>query len=98
MNEKWEATKWVFWLGAILLFFTVIGWVLMPINKRIEREVLVQSHQYKQGMNERVAMFQASLDEIDTRLRMQLDPQMRSGLEAQRSVINAQLNAARRVQ
>lgn len=96
MNEKWEATKWVFWGIAIMILLTVIGWIAMPISKRVEREVLVQSHQYREGMAERVAVLQATLTEIDAKLAMGLDEEIRVGLEAQRSAINAQLIAARR--
>lgn len=96
MNEKWEATKWVFWGIAILILLTVIGWAMRPISMRVDREVMVQSHQYKEGMAERVAVLQATITEIDIRLSMGLDEKARKGLEAQRSIINAQLIAARR--
>jgi len=96
MNEKWEVTKWVFWGVAILILITVIGWAMKPISMRVEKEVLVQSHQYKEGMAERVAVLQATLTEIDATLAMGLDEEIRVGLDAQRSAINAQLIAARR--
>lgn len=84
MNEKWEATKWVFWIIGIVLLLTVIGYALMPISKRVEREVLIQSHQYKEGMADRVATLQAVLAGIDNRLASgNIDEQMRTGLEAQ---------------
>ncbi len=97
MNEKWEATKWVFWIIGIVLLLTVIGYALMPISKRVEREVLIQSHQYKEGMADRVATLQAVLAGIDNRLASgNIDEQMRTGLEAQRATIIVQLTAARR--
>lgn len=96
MNEKWEATKWVFWGIGVMLVLTVIGYDLMPISKRVEREVLVQSHQYKEGMADRAAVLSASLAEIDARLAGGVDEQTRKGLEVQRATINVQLNATRR--
>ena len=41
MGEKVEATKWVLWGIAIMLLLTAIGYVLKPVNMRVEREVLV---------------------------------------------------------
>lgn len=96
MNEKWEATKWVLWGIGVLLVITIIGYALMPISKRVEREVLIQSHQYKEGMADRIAVLQASLAEIDARLTGGVDEQTRKNLEVQRATINVQLNAARR--
>lgn len=96
MGEKMEATKWAAWALAIMLVLTVIGYGLRVVDKRVEREVLVQSHQYKEGMAERAAVLRASLAEIDARLAGGVDEQTRKGLIVQRATINVQLAAARR--
>lgn len=97
MNEKWEATKWVFWFIGVMLLVTLVGYVLWPLSKRVEREVLINSHQYIEGMQDRAAILQASLAEIDARLATVHDEQLRENLLNQRSAIQAQLVAIRRV-
>lgn len=96
MNEKWEVTKWAAVIVAIVLVVVVIGFALRPVSMRVEREVLVQSHQYKEGMADRVAVLQATISQIDIQLTTELDEQTRRNLINQRAVINVQLNAARR--
>lgn len=96
MGEKIEATKWFLLIVGGLILLTMLGFIIKPIEKRVEREVLVQSHQYKEGMADRVAVLQASLAEIDARLASGVDEQTRKNLEVQRSTINVQLVAARR--
>ncbi len=101
MKEKWEITKWFIFGGVLLLIVIAIGWALMPVGKMVERKVLVESHQYKEGMADRAATLRASLAEIDSRLAYMVateteDTQLRGDLEAQRATINVQLNAIRR--
>ena len=55
MNEKWEVTKWAALVLGIVLVVIAIGFVLRPVSMRVEREVLVQSHQYKEGMADRAS-------------------------------------------
>lgn len=83
----------IFLLGAVGVGFK---YVFAPIEKRIERKVLVESHQYKEGMADRAAVLRAALAEIDARLTMGVDEETRKNLVMQRSVINVQLNAMRR--
>lgn len=96
MSEKWMLVKSFALIVLALLILTGVGFCTRIVGMRVEREVMVQSHQYKEGMAERVAVLQANLAEIDARLLTVQDPNLRAGLEAQRSAINAQLIAARR--
>lgn len=96
MNEKWEASKWVFWLVGVLLLFTVIGWILMPAGKAVERAVFVNSFQYKEGMADRAATWEANLAELNVRLMSETDEGIRSELLAQKAFLNVQLETARR--
>ena len=97
MGDKWEISKWWFWLIGMLLVSAIVIGITRPISMRVEREVMVQSHQYKEGMAERVAVLQATLSEIDSQLmNPNFDEQTKAGLQNQRSAINAQLIAARR--
>ena len=81
---------------AMILIIIFSSYALMVVSKRVERAVLVQSHQYQEGMAERVAIMQASLAEIDARLVGTLDASIRSDLKAQQATIRVQLAAARR--
>ena len=96
MNEKWEVTKWAGLGVAILIVVTLIGFGLSVVDKRVERKILVSSHQYKEGMADRAAVLNASLAEIDSRLTSSVDAGTRADLEAQRATINVQLQAIRR--
>lgn len=97
MGEKTEATKWVVWLIAVLTVLLFLGGISMIFSKRLEREILVTSHQYMEGMADRASILRASIAEIDsTLLRSTLDDVTRNNLESQRSALNIQLNAIRR--
>lgn len=96
MGMKAEAAKWGLLAVAGLVLVTVIGFGMKFVNKRVDRAVLVTSHQYQEGMAERVAILSASLAEVDSRLSGNIASELRSSLEAQRSSINVQLMAARR--
>lgn len=97
MGEKTEATKWFFLVMGGFVLLVLLGGGFMIFGKRVEREVLVQSHQYREGMADRAGVLRASIAELDTRiLSGTLDATTRSGLEAQRSALNIQLNAIRR--
>ena len=96
MSEMKEATKWVMWAIAIGVFVIAIGWVLRPVDMAVERAVMVNSHQYKEGMADRAAVLGASIAEVESRLMTTSDPTTRKGLENQASVLRIQLNAMRR--
>ena len=101
MGEKTEATKWaMLWMFIVIVFLlamTVLGWVLLPAQKAVERKVLENSFQYQYGIEDRVSTLEAALAEIDARLSFGPDTETRKSLEIQRSTINAQLSAARRM-
>ena len=96
MGEKWELSKWWFWCIAMVVIAVIVIGIGMPISKRVEREVLVQSHQYKEGMADRAEVLSASLAEVERRIMTESDPNMRIGLENQASTLRIQLNATRR--
>lgn len=91
-----EATKWVMWAIVICVFITIIGWAMRPVDMVVERAVLVNSHQYKEGMSDRAAVLGASLAEVESRLMTTSDSETRKGLENQASALRIQLNATRR--
>lgn len=96
VGKKIEASKWVAWGIGILVLLCFIGFGVAIVAKKAERKILVESHQYKEGMADRSAVFRASLAEINSRLASGVDDATRADLEAQRSMINVQLKATRR--
>lgn len=99
-GEMKEATKWSFWCIGIMiiavLVFGGIGLIKKPLSARIDREVAVNSHQYKEGMAERTAVLSANIAEINIMLAENPDEETKKALKSQRSVLSVQLKAARR--
>ena len=92
----WEVLKWASLAIFIMLVLCFPGMILRPFNMFVDRQVAVNSHQYIEGREERVAILEANRDEVDALLRKETDPTVRGNLEAQRSALNAQIKAARR--
>ena len=65
--------------GGALKFFGVIG----------ERVVFEQSFQYKEGMKQRANVLEAQIAEVDRQIS--INPDMRAQLEAQKKVLEIQL-------
>lgn len=86
------AFKWV--VIATLLLFLLFG-LLSALGKiggtTVDRAVMKTSFQYKEGMEQRAAILQASIAEID--IRLQSNPDNRQDLQNQRAILSAQLNA-----
>lgn len=74
------------------LILSAIGWVLRPVNVMVDRAVMVNSHQYAEGMSQRAMVLQASIAELDGRIAMQ--PENVAELRGQRRALNIQLQAA----
>ena len=91
-----EATKWVLFCVAAMLMICLIGMILRPLNMFVDRQVVINSHQYIEGKEDRVAILEANKEEVEALLRKETDPTVRGNLEAQRSALNAQIKAARR--
>ncbi len=79
------------WIVVLVLFLGAIGWVFKPVDKAVERAVMKQSFQYKEGMEQRAAILQANIAEIDALIAQQ--PENREALSAQKRVLKAQLRA-----
>lgn len=67
------------------------------LSKKVERAVLVNSHQYIEGMQQRGAIMAANLAEAQARLAAEVDPEIKRSLQTQVSVLKAQLSAIQRV-
>jgi len=84
--------KWIA-IAAILmvLLFGGINFVMKPASMAVDRIVMKNSFQYKEGMAQRGAILEANLAEID--LMLIQAPDNRDELMAQKRVLNAQLRA-----
>lgn len=84
--------KWIA-IAVVLLvvLFGGIRMVMKPANMAVDRIVMKQSFQYKEGMEQRAAILQANITEID--VMIQQDPQNRQQYTNQKRILSAQLNA-----
>ncbi|EHJ9981294.1 hypothetical protein KB976_000314 [Vibrio parahaemolyticus] len=83
--------KALLFIGFAIVFLALIGWILMPVNKMVERQVLVNSHQYIEGQSQRAATLRANIAEIDAMLAN--NPENRDQLLAQKRALTAMYNA-----
>ena len=90
---------WVLFLSIITLaiLFAFSSGALF-LGKKVERAVLVNSHQYIEGMEQRGAIMQANLAEAQARLAAESDPEVKANIQSQISVLKAQLSAIRIIQ
>ena len=91
-----KEAHWTIWkvLPIILILF-VIGFGLKSIGliggKAVERQVLVNSHQYIEGMEQRAGVLKANIAEIDAMISTGQGD--RDELMGQKRVLKAQLQA-----
>jgi len=84
--------KWVV-IGSVLLFVLIGGLNALGLigGTIIQREVFENSFQYRAGMEQRGAILEANIAELD--MLIQQNPGNRQGLEAQKRVVQTQLRA-----
>lgn len=84
--------KW-FAIGVLLLavLFGGINLFMKPASMAVDRVVMKQSFQYREGMEQRAATLKASISEID--IRLQQNPRNEVDLKNQRAILSAQLRA-----
>jgi len=84
--------KWiVITVVAFVLLSGGVAIVTKPTNMAVERVVMKQSFQYKEGMQQRAAILEANIIEVDSMI--QQFPDRRNQLQAQKRVLTAQLRA-----
>lgn len=98
-GKKYFAGWWMWVLLLIIvtgLIFTGLRYAGLIGGTIVERKVFENSFQYSEARKSEVAIFEAQLLEINSKLgNLQLDANTRSNLEATASVLRVQLNAAR---
>lgn len=84
--------KWVAIAVALLVvLFGSINLFMKPASVAVDRVVMKNSFQYVEGMEQRAAILQANIAELDVRL--QKNPANRENLLNQKQILNAQLRA-----
>jgi hypothetical protein len=68
-----------------------IGWVMKPVDKMVERQVLVNSHQYIEGRSAQANIYEATIAQIDSNIAAGIGN--RDSLLAQKAGIQIRLNA-----
>lgn len=101
MGEKREFAGWWFFVLALLVLSVPVLWGLnsagLFLGKKVERAVLVNSHQYIEGMAQRGALLQSNIAEAEAVLAGTSDSEVRKNIQSQLSALRAQLNAISRV-
>ena len=96
-SEKKYFAGWWFWVVGLILISSIAFFALnsagMIFGKKVERAVLVNSHQYKEGMEQRAATIKASIAEAEALISLEESPETKQRLQAQLSVLRSQLNA-----
>lgn len=84
--------KWVV-IGVVLVtvLFGGINLIMKPATMAVDRIVMKNSFQYVEGMEQRAAILQANIAEIDIRLSQ--NPENKTDFQNQRSILSAQLRA-----
>lgn len=101
MSEKSEFLKWTFVVGIGIVILTVIGGVTGAFGRwfdtRVEREVLVTSHQYQEARASELTTYEAQRAELTGQLlRDDLTDAQKAELEAKISGIDVLIRAAQR--
>lgn len=63
-HPKTSIAKWVLFFALLIGGATTLTYVFMPAKMAIERQVIINSHQYKEGMQQRANILQANIEEV----------------------------------
>ena len=95
-----EEARWTFWnyffmVVLMIVAISVVGFGLKSAGiigtTMVERAVMKQSFQYKEGMEQRGAILQSNIEEID--ILLQSNPENKQELINQKSVLRSHLKA-----
>jgi len=93
MSEFKSYTKVMGYVIGTVVILTAVGWVLKPADVAVDRIIIKNSFQYKEGMAQRGAILEANIIEVENRIRMEQDAEVVAGLENQLSSLRAQHQA-----
>ena len=84
--------KWlIIFIVALTILFGGLGMVSKYLSVNADRVITKSSFQYKEGMEQRAAILQANIEELD--ILLSRNPENRADLESQRSILRGQLLA-----
>jgi hypothetical protein len=84
--------KWIaFFAIAITVIFGGLNLFMKPANMAVDRMVMKHSFQYKEGMEQRAAILEANISELD--IMLQQNPENRQDIVNQKRILSAQLKA-----
>ena len=88
----WGAFKWVaMGVIAFVVLFGVIGGVGKFLSVNADRIITKSSFQYKEGMEQRAAILEANIQELD--ILISKNPDNADQLKSQRLILKSQLRA-----
>lgn len=89
------AFKWTaIFIISLVLVVAGISFILKPAIVAVESAIFKNSFQYNEGMEQRAAILEANIAEIEGLLI--INPEDSENLNAQKRALNAQLNAIRK--
>lgn len=100
MSEKKEFLKWTLVVVVAFVIVVIVGTVTGAFGRwfgmRVERAVMVESHQYREARSSELATYEAQLAELEGRLaREDLSASQIAEINAQIRSINVLMRSAR---
>ena len=88
-QDKKDLGKWWVWILLLILITVGVFAALKPAGMWWERQVMLQSHQYKEARATENMTFKVQLAEIEQRLITEIDESIRNNLLAQQAMLRA---------
>ena len=88
-QDKKDLGKWWVWILLVILITVGVFAALKPAGMWWERQVMLQSHQYKEARATENMTFKVQLAEIEQRLITEIDESIRNNLLAQQAMLRA---------
>ena len=94
-QDKREFGGWWIWVLFLVMITIGIFAVFKPAGMWWEREVMLESHQYKEARATEMATFKAQLVAVDMMLATESDPTVRADLKRQKMMLTQQMSISR---
>jgi len=94
-SDKREVGGWWIWILFLVVITIGIFAVFKPMGMWWEREVMLESHQYKEARATEMATFKAQIVAIDMMLGQESDPTVRANLTRQKMMLTQQMSISK---
>lgn len=91
----WQWVKVILIIAGVMGIISAITYLVWPAEKRIERAVFVNSHQYQEAHSEAVVQLEQEIARINVEITKAADPQVKSALIGQRQALESRLQRER---